>query len=668
MPMEILNWFLFLAIGCGKSVSQPADCNALSICVTINGTCNASSNASMSINEVGQFLLLNNFSRTCITIYLTSEVHLLDTVLSLNFVHIEVTGLSETELATVECTGNSGVDFVAKNGFISISNVVFNNCGYLRTIPTINGFHPVALFFNQISYKLAHVTVVNSGNGVFAYKSKRQLINNCKFLANNRGHLKIIDTYSLTIHGTLFHNGSSAQGAGIHMLNKYSTTVNITDSIFEKNEAENGSNFYFSNFGSSDFSSTTYTIHIANCVFTQTFSRVGDSFGVMIQSLVNNAHKIVDVTIIETKFTDNKNGGVVIYNARSVFIKQCLFANNSGTGMQLTKAKNQWYEHTEELTLSISQTRFLYNVKALVLYIMLETFNDKAKTIIGSCLFAHNYAQPLNSKPAAAVYIQGNLGSYMISALDNKVILYGYYKNNMITIQDSTFENNSCAANCSALYLHNADNVTIDNTSFVDNSCSGIILRGSFMTIRSKLNLTQNHGITGGAVSLQHTFLINKRDDLPPLAKFSRIYFASNAYLFASENTALGYGGAVYADETCDFRGEKKDCFFQFEFSDNKLLSRLNFMANCAQLGGNAIFGGCLSNCFINSNITVDMRRTDNVFWKLITSSGDMSQSEFAEHPNRITLCENSSCPNNATCLNKKRHITVYRGEVFTVQ
>ena len=104
--------------------------------------------------------------------------------------------------------------------------------------------------------------------------------------------------------------------------------------------------------------------------------------------------------------------------------------------------------------------------------------------------------------------------------------------------------------------------------------------------------------------------------------------------------------------------------------------SRLNFINNHALLGGNAIFGSCMSNCFINSNIAVDMRKPDNVFWKIISSGHDTSQSVFAEHPNRVVFCKsntNSSLSSNTTgqgviCLDKDHHITVFRGELFTVQ
>ena len=415
---------------------------------------------------------------------------------------------------------------------------------------------------------------------------------------------------------------------------------------------------------------THTTILINNCTFTQTISRVVGSFGVVIYSPLKQL--ITNVTVVNTNFTDNQNGGAVIHNARSVVITHCYVSDNKGTGIQVARQTENVIAENQ-LLLIISHLKFLRNARALVLHIILDSFNfpNKAETLITDCLFAHNSdsVNPENQLLVpSAVYILGNTGTYFPYSFGG--ISFGYFKNNMIRIQNSKFLNNSYGhgESCSSLYLNNVDNIIVGDSIFENNSCSAIILNGSFITFENKVIVLQNHGKLGGGFVLQHTFLLNKRNVLPPILKFSRMMFESNASIYFNENTALDYGGGIYTDESCGYRSDDY-CFFQFELTDN-LSSRLKFANNHARLGGDAIFGGCLSNCSIKPNKSVDLRRYGNIFWDIVSLSGEnQSQSIFAEHPYRVVLCKNSTLQSNAvSCLSGPRNISVYRGETFPIE
>ena len=114
------------------------------------------------------------------------------------------------------------------------------------------------------------------------------------------------------------------------------------------------------------------------------------------------------------------------------------------------------------------------------------------------------------------------------------------------------------------------------------------------------------------------------------------------------------------------------NCFIQFDPNN----TAIRFFGNRATLGGDAIFGGCLSNCLLSlnegtrSNITINVTESHNLFWNFISPEDRQSQSVFVEDPRRVVFCTNTSTFDNdvveKTCSD--RHIvTVYRGQTFNI-
>lgn len=234
------------------------------------------------------------------------------------------------------------------------------------------------------------------------------------------------------------------------------------------------------------------------------------------------------------------------------------------------------------------------------------------------------------------------------------VHIYNYKnKGGLHTMNGCKFERNKgMPGRCSSVHLENAHHFTLRNSNFTNNECTGILLESSHMIIQNKNNLIGNIDIEGGALRLD---------------KKSKLKFNLKSQLILTRNTARSYGGGIFSQQSCEI-GQKIDCFFEFNSSADKIL---NFKENKARIGGDAIFGGCLSNCSLPSGDIVNVKDNDNIFWQIVAvSQSSRSQSLFAEFPNKVVFCSNHS--GNFThhlkiSCNSSHEVTVYRGEKFKV-
>ena len=265
------------------------------------------------------------------------------------------------------------------------------------------------------------------------------------------------------------------------------------------------------------------------------------------------------------------------------------------------------------------------------------------------------------------LYIEGNQFYFGIKDYENQ------YTNNKVLIENSHFEENSGIENlkCSSMYVKCIDNITLNDTTFIDNNCTGIVLYASTLKVLNRLNIIRNSGVDGGAIQMRPS-LVYVRCRFPSM-KYSQLNLTKQSQLHIVNNTSTTCGGGLFIDETCKKRNEMGKCFFQIV---GELLLKVpnvlfHFEGNEAREGGDIIFGGCLSNCSIsqldNINHTiVDITKEDNVFRKLVQSSGFQTPSRFAEHPDRVVFCKNTSMDNNTICTNSS-HVTAYRGLLFNV-
>ena len=102
----------------------------------------------------------------------------------------------------------------------------------------------------------------------------------------------------------------------------------------------------------------------------------------------------------------------------------------------------------------------------------------------------------------------------------------------------------------------------------------------------------------------------------------------------------------------------------------------LFFSGNHADLGGDVVFGGCLSNCIVlvnNTTTTINKSDAENILWDIVSLGEVTSQSTFVDYPNKVVFCKNTSFTHSdnsyqiAACDNRLKSISVYRGEVFNL-
>ena len=609
----------FLTICCaalGQGL-EPIKCHD-TICIT-NDKSNGCQipNVTHTINKIPALQIATEIcsSEEVITIYLTSGIHLLNTSFSLTKVKsIELHGELSSNRSIILCNNQLTFPFSSVTKDVFMTNLIIENCSYQGTIQA-------ALYFRNISYSLENVTVRNTaGTGLYAQTCINQIIINCEFINSSKGHIKIYSIYkaSIDIQETLFYNGTNKNGKGgglyiSQISEKVGNRLRLVNCNFTRNRARTGSHILIETNKNMKRIKDRNTFNITNCTFMHGIGN--NSFGVVFR---NRGRKIFIITIQYSNFTDNENGALAIRS----------------------------YNQSSKTSVNISQTVFCKNSQALDIIL-------SRKTYISECKFINHTLLPQYNNPLTVVYIK-----------DYKMIgRYGF-----IVVKNSSFNGNQGRdKNCSSLYVSGIDNITLDDTVFYDNKCTGIILSASNMTIQNHLDMTKNSGLLGGAMHLRHMLIPLPGATL--LRKiFSRFTLKPQSQLNLIENSATEYGGGIFTDEFCEDRNKEKYCFFQVESlaSASKLL---NFNNNTAGMGGDEIFGGCLQNCSLKQNTAINITDTKNIFWN-ITQFRIKSQSSFGEFPNQVVFCKNSNPfqidVGKMSCSNSHQ-IRAFRGQLFTV-
>jgi hypothetical protein len=310
-----------------------------------------------------------------------------------------------------------------------------------------------------------------------------------------------------------------------------------------------------------------------------------------------------------------------VYQAR---IEDCVFVNNRDDAIEL---KNL-YDPLENnyLWTEILKSVFIGNSRAVTTD--WEGTNNKVR--ISECNF-YNHT-----------------GSGVI-VIENRVLNLDM---NTAVLEKSSFHGNGKMGHeCSVILIQLISNFTLSDINISDNNCTGIKLLFSTIKLMNLLNLTKNHGESGGGLTLISSQLV--------LTNTSKLRIINNIY------RADEYGGGIYA---------KKDrCFFQFEegYQSSTNTEIFTFSGNSAVRGGDQVFGG-VSNCSIEVNketIHFDRCELNNTFWDLVSIADTTSQSTLVdyEESGRIAFCKNTSSSASDINCSDSYSVSVYRGEIFTV-
>ena len=290
----------------------------------------------------------------------------------------------------------------------------------------------------------------------------------------------------------------------------------------------------------------------------------------------------------------------------------------------------------------ISQVAFYNNSRALHLHFPPSNINHKTK--ISECNFTNSRIPEttyfLYNRQRVILFIQGQG--------------HGRDRDAAVVIEKSIFRGNQgLKGECSAVSLESM-NLVLNDVNIMDNNCTGVMISNSKMWLINTVKLIGNQGLRGGALFLNR----------------SKLIFTRSSKLKMINNTSHTYGGGIYSVEKRN--SGLSDCFFQLGMGygstiDSKVIA---FSGNSARYGGDMIFGGCLSYCWLSFNqtsIVINKNNESNKFWEMVRYENIKSQSTFVEYPERVAFCRNKSSPEEGPTCSDSHAVSVYRGQIFTV-
>lgn len=610
--MLVLLW----CVTCASAMA----CSNVTICAANLVECSSSSHV-YSLSDLPASVIKCEH----VQLHLTSGTHVLTKNLTFtDFVEeTEIRGAPQGQPSIIKCQNNVGIRFSENESVnkVSLSNITLLHCHQTRWISS-DSLIQVTLYFKNASYTLSHVTVSNTnGWGLYADNCRRQVIfssifarneGNIYFLLTNYTHFNI-HTVVIEISETKIQD--SAKSAGVITYLDYnnirvSSIFRIFSCDFQNNK---GGHLLLTLF-------STMNIVILNSTFT-----ASNDFGVQIMSYAENVSLVVQRSI----FTHNEGPGLDISDAENVEVLMgCIFMNNSNNGIQMRSV----FGNTKTV---LSKINFTNNIGAISI-----SWDD--------------FGEIENSVEVSESIFTNNTGSHVVMVIGGNAY-------DEVLFEKSSFQGNQGLPDhrdCSVFNVKNIFIFTLSNVSITNNYCTGIKLSFSKMYVRNLVDLTGNHGLLGGGLSLSDS---------------DEMIIATSSKLIIINNTADTYGGGIYsAEHTCD--PGINSCYFQFEddaFNNNSEV--ITFSGNSAIRGGDAVFGGCLSDCYIDrigGKIFLSRCYRNNIFWEVVNSTNIVSQSTFVEQLRKAVFCKNLTSSEHdisSTSCNDSWSISVYRGQIFTV-
>ena len=416
----------------------------------------------------------------------------------------------------------------------------------------------------------------------------------------------------------------------------------------------------------------TYNSELVKLVKSKIFeSKVDNAVNAVFSKDQHNS----SIVIRSCKFSENMNGALLVRYANYLEISDSLITNNTGAGIYIDMTIDDFVRPSAMIVLI--QNCSVENNRGIGITVERDARNNPTPIItdISNVTFANNSQGALylyfhswsDNNDNRVTKITGCTFKYH-ELVDSSVVLIknllsgGLLENNQVLIVNCSLERNK-AKGAAALNVDKIINFTISNVDISDNRCTAIALVASRMKIENRLNLTRNSGRLGGGIALQGDSVLTR-------IRYSQLLLTNSSMVFVIENTASTYGGGIYSDETCDARNCNQTCFLQFETT--YAMTQLIMSGNRAQLGGDSVFGGCLSNCSIEINktrITIDKTDPNNTLWTLVFTGNPLSQSTFVEDPTGASFCINTTSMHADAVIscNKSHTVSVFRGQTFNV-
>ena len=514
---------------------------------------------------------------------------------------------------TVQCNGSKSGFWFKDIVNLKIEGLNFENCGFSH------GNYSQALFIESaVNLQLSDLWINQAiGNGIYIF--------------NLMGYSSI---KSIHINGS--HNAASCRASNMLMIYNDTSSLSMTksslliySSVFSYGRACSGNKTFAS--GVTVFLETTNAIQITflNCTL---LGNVACDGGNMAISYVH---------LDETKTWTS-----------SVIVNSCIFSLGSaelGGGMYL-RVKSHEHKLTNPRKavdiVNITNSVFERNTAAVVgggMYI--ELYEE-----VSLSTAAHIHIHNSNFCQNSVKEFKNGRGGVALSVLNFQVPGYLHHRlpQYILSVISCSFHENRVGVlpsektvGSGALYIEeNAITNMIDNW-IADNHCTGVV------AIRSNLVLKGNNTIfnnIGGIV----------------LCDNSIMYLHDDVRVNISHNTALSFGGGIYAEFDCT--QAIPPCFFQFHNMGNKTLEE-----NSANISGSALYGGSIEHCYFLG--PYNPQNSTKIFFDVfrITKDGIDDDSYITSNPLRVCFCTNDSSKMVKNCSEFVRHYTIYPGGMLSV-
>ena len=423
----------------------------------------------------------------------------------------------------------------------------------------------------------------------------------------------------------IFHNGEALEGGGMFVgrvdsIDSY-PMIKLSNSTLSHNIAKRGGGLHFMTKELPDRDDRVYFSFI-NCTFSR--NRAVEGAGVHILLLMQWKDKHYSITPI-----------VNIMILQSTFIQNT--ARRSGGGIDISVRNTKGPHKTVPILFTITCT---------------------------GCSFVNN-----NAENGGAVHAKGcgendrhryNTGPVLSCQQDYRMFIR--FSNTIISKNIHRFFNSFAT-----LHIQNIESFTLHNSNITDNNGTAIFISGSTLSISGRVNVTGNHGHSGGGLYSDCQ---------------SYIYLKHPSQLYMANNTASYHGGAIFVRD-CSSVGSVH-CFIQIEdmnkSSDNYYQVPDNVSVilenNKAEVAGDSIYGGLLETCYLEYNneissidILVDVYNSVilNAFFQIFKiNNGTHSMSEITSDPFKICFCDEMFSMDKLDCVTEA-HISVYRGQAFHI-
>ena len=552
--------------------------------------------------------------------------------------------------ATVACNGKLSFSF--KNiGHVNISNLKFFTCGLVSHVLTSSMCsrigvktppHVALLFLDCSSVMLENVRVMNSyGYGLLEWNIGRTNVTNCQFYCSNRiSHKeKRYERVNALHHSCPSASEHDQPGGNALIAFEYPTPVlgiqnfvNIFHSEFTYGITWKFDAYPFISGGGlgmylGEIWGSSVHVQIYNCSLHDNASPFGANM------FLHSTESHFNLNISNCKFYNGNStfsgGGLALYviqlgNNHTIYITNSSFTSNyayNGSGVYLSTNDNYYVTNHPYTNLVIEQCTFDSNVGEF-----------------GSSLYVHT-SLDLNTPD-------------------------GFQTHTRVVVSDTTFVNNAGVQSltkeydCAVVHVTKVMNVTLVNTTFIENNCTCISINRSILHFKRIVSFYRNMGYNGGA-------LVILKNTLCSLATSSSLTLSPHTVVNMVNNTAVQYGGGILAVSECN---TKVPCFFQIgEFDGNFIELDVSIVmeGNRAGIAGDSIFGGCLESCYLNAGLSQKMPLTPEIFQSLFRIQGVQTQSELASRPHKICFCDHHfEIRYNCSSVSEIAH---FPGEIFNV-